>query len=122
MATTIAVITDEDERLDGRDHASLASVEGHETADRRRHLAESLTRSGETAYEPANSSTIEPSARKGPKGMPIVLPARPCRTSKAIAGITASSIASISAGRTLRPSAAPMRKASFTSPMPMPAG
>ena len=71
IATTIAVIT-------ARTNASTdviappsTLVEGHETPDRRRPSRKCHPNEG------AKSTTTEPSARNGPNGMPIVLPARP---------------------------------------------
>src|SRR6476646_3559089 len=68
------------------------------------------------------SATIEPRARKGPNGKPIFRPARPWRTRMAMDGTSEARLAITRAAATLVPSAAPIRNASLTSPIPIPCG
>ena len=63
-----------------------------------------------------------PSARNGPNGIPIFRPARPCFASRYTAGTSALTIPAMRATGTTFPSMTPRSSASFTSPIPIPAG
>src|SRR5262245_31715112 len=77
------------ERVDRPDRPSCASLEGHQSRIGRPTAPGPHPNEGRSQTK---SSTTEPSARNGPNGIPIVLPARPWRTSRAMAGTTASTI------------------------------
>src|SRR5262249_37064807 len=68
------------------------------------------------------SATSEPRARNGPNGKPNFLPARPRRARMTTEGTSEATLAITRAAATLVPRAAPIRKASLTSPIPIPCG
>jgi hypothetical protein len=71
---------------------------------------------------PQKRATTDPIARNGPNGIPILRAFEPCLAKSTRLGTIAASMPTIRAAETVRPRAAPMRSASFTSPIPIPAG